>query len=150
MTSPLFVDWPIEQLPGLPPETCQKLQKHGILTTLDLWQQSLHPNGATTLAEKLQLPHQQILKWAAMAELTQVPGVGCQYAGILLHVGVCSMTQLAQSSADSLHQQVLRLQVRTMARDKKLSVGIVNQWILNARTAQQQHSRRRIPKTVQI
>ncbi|NJO86057.1 MAG: DUF4332 domain-containing protein [Synechococcaceae cyanobacterium RM1_1_27] len=63
------------------------------------------------------------------ADLAQVPGVGCIYAGVLLHVGVCSSVQLAKASADSLHQQIMRLQVRTMSRDRKLSVGLVNQWI---------------------
>ncbi len=143
---PALGDWPIEQLPGLPEDVCSKLQHIGILSTLQLWHQSHSPAIAEHLAEKLQMPTQQVLKWSAMADLAQVPGVGCQYAGVLLHVGVCSSVQLANASADSLHQQVLRLQVRTMSRDRKLTVGHVNQWILNARaTASTQRQWRRRP-----
>jgi predicted flap endonuclease-1-like 5' DNA nuclease len=121
------------------------MQHLGILSSMQLWQQSLSAITAEQLAEKLQMPTQQVLKWSAMADLAQVPGVGCIYAGVLLHVGVCSSVQLAKASADSLHQQIMRLQVRTMSRDQKLSVGLVNQWIMKAQetaTAQRQVRRR--------
>ena len=145
LSSPLLSDWPIDQLPGLPEDVCSKMQHLGILSSMQLWQQSLSPVTAEQLAEKLKMPTQQVLKWSAMADLAQVPGVGCIYAGVLLHVGVCSSVQLAKASADSLHQQIMRLQVRTMSRDHKLSVGLVNQWIMKAQetaTAQRQVRRR--------
>jgi len=52
----------------------------------------------------------------------------------LLHAGICSVTQLAQTPAHKLHQQILRLQVATLQRrDLCPHVEEVAGWIKQAR-----------------
>jgi predicted flap endonuclease-1-like 5' DNA nuclease len=77
---------------------------------------------------------QYVNKWVALADLARVPGIGCQYCGLLLHAGICSVTQLAQTPAHKLHQQILRLQVATLQRrDLCPHVEEVAGWIKQAR-----------------
>jgi predicted flap endonuclease-1-like 5' DNA nuclease len=86
------------------------------------------------LANQLQIKFQYVNKWVALADLARIPGIGCQYCGLLLHAGIGSVVQLAQTPAHRLHQQILRLQVATMQRrDLCPHVDEVAGWIKQAR-----------------
>jgi Domain of unknown function (DUF4332) len=92
------------------------------------------PETKQALAGKLQIHSQHINKWVAMAELSSIPSVNCQYCGLLLHAGIASVSQLAQTPVHRLHQQILRLQVATMQRrDLCPSVEEVQLWIQQAK-----------------
>ncbi len=125
-------NWPLEQLPGLAEPDCCLLQQFGITTTGQLL--AAARTHRQQLVTQLQLHLQRLTKWVALAELSQVPGVGTQYCGLLLHAGVSSCAQLALMPASRLHQNLLRLHV-TLLQDRSLcpSVGEVTQWIQQAR-----------------
>jgi predicted flap endonuclease-1-like 5' DNA nuclease len=126
--------WSIEQLPGLSTQDQDKLKNLGITTTQQLLAIANNPQSRLALASKLQIKSQYVQKWVALADLATLPGIGCQYCGLLLHVGICSVAQLATTPAHKLHQQILRLQV-TMMRRRDLCPGVeeVACWIKQAR-----------------
>src|SRR5919202_3721615 len=127
-------DWSIEQLPGLSAQERAKLRGLGITTTGQLLQNASTPQLRQVLANQLQVKTQYVNKWVALADLARIPGIGCQYCGLLLHAGICSVSQLAQTPAHKLHQQILRLQVATMQRrDLCPHVEEVAGWIKQAR-----------------
>lgn len=127
-------DWSIEQLPGLSDRDRSQLQDLGITTTRQLLQKASTPASRQALANQLQIKSQYVNKWVALADLARVPGIGCQYCGLLLHAGIGSVAQLAQTPAHRLHQQILRLQVATMQRrDLCPPVEEVAAWIKQAR-----------------
>jgi predicted flap endonuclease-1-like 5' DNA nuclease len=129
-------DWSIEQLPGLSDQDQSKLRELGITTTGQLLKFASTPQSRQALANQLQIKSQYVHKWFALADLARLPGVGCQYCGLLLHAGVCSVTQLAQTPVHRLHQQILRLQVATMQRrDLCPHVDEVAGWVKQARLA---------------
>ncbi len=127
-------DWSIDQLPGLSIDDHSRLIACGIHTTLQLLQQGKTPEKRSILASQLQIPIRHVNKWVALADLARIPGVGCQYCGLLLHAGVASPTQLAKMPLDRLHRQMLKLQVATLQR-RDLCPGIneVEQWSRQAR-----------------
>jgi len=126
-------DWSIEQLPGLSVQDQSKLRELGITTTKQLLQKAKTPQSRQALASQLAIKFQYVNKWVALADLARVPGIGCQYCGLVLHAGVCSVTQLAQTPAHKLHQQLLRLQVATLQRrDLCPHVEEVAGWIKQA------------------
>ena len=125
--------WSIEQLAGLSKENQLQLLELGIKTTGELLQIAKTPTARLELANRLQLHIQYINKWVALADLARIPSVGCQYCGLLLHAGIASVSQLAQTPIHRLHPQILRLQVATMQRkDLCPSVHQVQQWIKQA------------------
>ncbi|HEY9665819.1 MAG TPA: DUF4332 domain-containing protein [Coleofasciculaceae cyanobacterium] len=127
-------DWPIQQLPGLSDRDCSNLQELGINTTKQLLQKASTSQSKQVLANQLQITPQYVKKWVALADLARIPGIGCEYCGLVLHAGVCSCLQLAQTPAHRLHQQILRLQVATMQRrDLCPQVEAVAAWIKQAR-----------------
>ncbi len=122
-------DWAISLLPGLGADDHARLIAYGIHTTLQLLHQGKTPQTRNQLASQLQIPIRHVNKWVALADLARIPGVGCQYCGLLLHAGVASPTQLAQTPLDRLHRQMLKLQVANLQRrDLCPDVGVVEQW----------------------
>ncbi|MCV3212327.1 DUF4332 domain-containing protein [Plectonema radiosum NIES-515] len=128
-------DWSIEQLPGLGQEELVQLQNCGIFTTKALFQQGNSLQSKVALANKLQVHLQYVNKWVALADLARIPSVGTQYCGLLLHAGIGSVAQLAETPTHRLHQQVLRFQVATMQRrDLCPAIELVQQWRQQAKT----------------
>jgi predicted RecB family nuclease len=131
----LSCDWPIEQLPGLSPEEQTQLQDCGINTTGSLIKEGKTLEARVALAGKLQVHLNYVNKWLALADLARVPSVGTQYCGLLLHAGIASVAQLAQTPTHRLRQQILRLQVATMQRrDLCPAVELIQQWCQQAKT----------------
>jgi hypothetical protein len=127
-------NWPIARLPGLSDQDQSRLQDCGIQTTLHLLQRARTPVQKQALAAHLQIHIQHVNKWVALADLARIPAVGCQYCGLLLHIGIASPAQLAQTPLPRLHHQILKLQVAMMQR-QDLCPGLdeVAGWINQAR-----------------
>lgn len=127
--------WSIEELPGLSAKERSLLTSCKINTTQDLLASARTPQQQQELAAELQIHAQYVRKWVAMADLASIHSVGCQYCGLILHAGIASVAQLAQTPVHRLHRQILRLQVATMQRkDLCPSVDEVQKWVKEAAT----------------
>lgn len=126
--------WSIEQLPGLSEDDQSKLRESGISTTRQLLKKANTPQLKQDLADQLQIKSQHVNKWVAMADLARVPSIGCEHCGLLLHAGIASIAQLAQTPAHRLHQQILRFQVANLQRrDLCPPVAEVSRWVKESR-----------------
>lgn len=126
--------WTIDLLPGLAADDSARLLDHQVATTLDLLKLGDTQDKRNLLATELQVPIRQLNKWVALANLARIPSVGCEYAGLLLHTGIASPQQLAQTSIGQLHRQLLRLYVSTMQRrDLCPAPESIGLWIQQAR-----------------
>ncbi|WP_339375447.1 DUF4332 domain-containing protein [Chroogloeocystis siderophila] len=128
-------NWQISKLPGLNAQEQAQLAQLGVSTTLQLLQQCQTTTQRQALATQLRVRVETVNKWVALANLARIPSVGCQYCGVLLHIGIISVAQLAQTPLHQLHQQVLRLQVTTtQRRDLCPSRSEMQVWINQARS----------------
>ncbi|MGB5770685.1 MAG: DUF4332 domain-containing protein [Crocosphaera sp.] len=126
--------WQIEQLPRLNKGNQEQLKSLGINNTEVLLNSTKTQANKQSLANQLKSPVQLINKWVALADLARVPIVGCDYCGLILHSGIISVKQLAQTSVSSLHRQILKLQVATLQRqDLCPSPDVVQTWINEAK-----------------
>jgi Domain of unknown function (DUF4332) len=126
--------WPLTDLPGMSAQDYQKLYDVEIESTAALLKRTRTLAKQRQLAEKLKLSDRWVRKWMALAELSHLKSVGCQYCGLLLHAGVTSVAQLSTMSPSMLHRHILRLQVSTLQRrDLCPSAGVVMQWIQEAK-----------------
>lgn len=126
-------NWAIAQLPGLSAENLDLLHRAGFKTTLDFWQRTQTPAQRHNLAAHLQLHPKYVNKWAALCDLARIPAVGCTYCGLLLHAGIISVRQLADTPLPKLHRQLMRLQIATMQRqDLCPPLGDVSRWVEQA------------------
>lgn len=126
--------WAIALLPGLSKIEQELLLENGIKTTQDLLQNSRTPQEKILLANKLQIHIKHLNKWVALADLGRIKSVNHQYCGLLLHSGIASVTQLAQTPLHRLHPTIKRLYVATMQRkDLAPSTPLVKKWIEEAK-----------------
>ncbi|MGB3297408.1 MAG: DUF4332 domain-containing protein [Phormidesmis sp.] len=124
----------IADLPGLSHSQVHQLNAIGIKTTFDLLRQGNSVVQRQQLSKKLHANIKHINKWAALANLARIPGIGCQHCGLLLHAGVSTPQQLSTMSVQRLHPQLLRLQVQLFNRaDRAPNVAQVAAWIEQAR-----------------
>lgn len=127
-------NWAIADLPGLSEEHAKLLQTHGIKTTHQLLIATQSQRQEHELAAKLQLHPQYLAKWIALADLARLSSVGIEYCGLILHGGVASVEQLAQTSFSRLHQSLTRLHVANMRRrDLVPPIALVKQWVAEAK-----------------
>jgi predicted flap endonuclease-1-like 5' DNA nuclease len=129
----MISDWSISDLPGLNKSERDLLAQLGIVTTGQLL--TVAPDAATKLKLAIDLGTkvQFVNKLVALADLARLPGIGCQYNGLLLHTGIISVKQLAQMPAHKIHQQLLKLHVATIQRrDLCPNLAQVQGWIKQA------------------
>ncbi|MEM8505711.1 MAG: DUF4332 domain-containing protein [Cyanobacteria bacterium P01_D01_bin.1] len=127
------INYPIGQLPGLTKSQLHQLNSLGISTTFDLLRQGNSLAQRQQLSTQLSTNIKHINKWTALANLARIPGVGCQYCGLLLHAGVSTPSQLATMTVQRLHPQLLRLQVQLFRRaDLAPDTSMVASWIRQA------------------
>ena len=129
----MICDWSISDLPGLNKPERASLAELGIITTGQLLTVAPDAETKQRLAINLGTKIQFVNKLVALADLARLPGVGCQYNGLLLHTGIISVKQLAQMPAHKIHQQLLKLHVATLQRrDLCPNLAQVQGWIKQA------------------
>ncbi|MFQ3585351.1 MAG: DUF4332 domain-containing protein [Cyanobacteriota bacterium] len=130
---PVPVDWPLSRIPGISAADQSALKKVGIESTQHLLDCGSTAAQRQALSTQLKIPLRFIHKWVALADLAQIPSVGPEGCGLLLHAGIVSVEQLAQGSPQALHRNLCRLQVRSLGqRGSQLSFAQVTEWIRQA------------------
>jgi predicted flap endonuclease-1-like 5' DNA nuclease len=134
---------PIHDLPGLSETHAQALANLGFTTTEHLYRYGQSSSHRQALAKNLAVPSRYVTKWMVLAELARIPSVGCTFNGLLLHSGIMSVAQLAESSTQTLYTQIRRLQVKTLQRsDLCPTPDQVSGWIHQAKQLNAQNRRR--------
>jgi predicted flap endonuclease-1-like 5' DNA nuclease len=130
---PTPADWPLSRIPGISAADQSSLKKLGIESTQHLLDRCSTAAQKQVLSAHLKIPLRFIHKWVALADLAQIPSVGPEACGLLLHAGIVSVQQLAQGSPQALHRNLCRLQVRSIGqRGSQLSFAQVAEWIRQA------------------
>lgn len=132
--SPNLETWSLEDLPGISAEQVRQLHTLGLQTTTDLLRLRRSPQHLQTAANQLKLPLRYLQKWVALSDLAQLPSVGCQYCGLLLHSGITSVRQLATVAPGKLHSRIRKLHTMTMKRsDLCPTPDLVVRWVQEAK-----------------
>ena len=128
-------NWAIANLPWLSEEHRRLLEANQIRTTHQLLLATQTKQQQHEFAAKLKIHPQYVAKWIALADLARLKSVGVEYCGLLLHCGVASVWQLAQTPFPHLHGSIVKLQVSTLQRrDLAPSVGLVQEWVREAKS----------------
>ena len=92
----------IDEIEGIGPTYKEKLTGAGITTTDQLLDQCGTKKGREAVSAKTELTTSQLLKWADMADLMRISGVGRQFGELLKAAGVDTVKELRTRNAENL------------------------------------------------
>ena len=123
----------IEHIEGIGAVMGETFRTVGVKDTDSLLQNALTPKQRKELAEKTGLSEARILKFANMADLYRISGVGSEYSELLEAAGVDTVPELAKRNATNLTQAMA-----TVNQEKKLTRQVptepeVTKWIEQAK-----------------
>jgi predicted flap endonuclease-1-like 5' DNA nuclease len=124
----------VEDIEGIGPVTGEKLRATGVKDTDSLLAKAATPAARKALAEAAGVSEAQLLKFANMADLYRVKGIGSEFSELLEAAGVDTVPELARRNAANLTEAMAKLNT-----DKKLTRRVpteseVSGWIEHAKT----------------
>lgn len=123
----------IEDVEGIGPAIGEKLRAAGIKDTDGLLAAAKTAAQRKTLAESTGLGDKQVLKFANMADLFRVHGIGPEYAELLEAAGVDTVPELARRRPDSLTAAMVTAnETRNLVR-RPPSETEVTKWVAEAK-----------------
>jgi predicted flap endonuclease-1-like 5' DNA nuclease len=84
----------IETIEGIGAVYASKLAGAGVETTADLLDKAKDPKGRKTLAAAVGIDESRVLRWANMADLMRIKGVGEEWSELLEAAGVDTVKEL--------------------------------------------------------
>lgn len=122
----------IEEIEGIGPAYAEKLAAADIKTTDELLKLCCDAKGRKATAEKTGLSEGQLLKWANMADLMRISGIGSEYSELLEAAGVDTVKELRNRNAENLAAKMAEVN-ETKNLTRALPAGkTVSKWIEQA------------------
>ncbi len=127
------MSYKIIEIEGIGPTYSEKLTGVGIETTDALLEACATPKGRQDLEEKTGIEGKRILRWANMADLMRVSGVGEEYSDLLEAAGVDTVKELRTRNAENLHAKMVEVnEAKNLVRSLPAS-SQVEKWIEQAK-----------------
>lgn len=123
----------IEQIEGIGPAYATKLATAGIETTDDLLDRCGSAEGREKIAEKAGVTAKQLLKWANMADLMRISGIGGEYAELLEAAGVDTVKELRTRNAENLAAKMAEINAQKKLTRRVASAKQVAKWLDQAK-----------------
>ncbi|MCW5609530.1 MAG: DUF4332 domain-containing protein [Rubrivivax sp.] len=124
----------IQDIEGIGPVTGDKLRAAGITDTDTLLARATTRAARKVLAEATGLTEAQVLKFANMADLYRVKGIGSEFAQLLEAAGVDSVPELARRAAANLAAAMAQLNEQKKLVRRVPAETEVAGWIEHAKT----------------
>lgn len=129
-----MANYKIEEIEGIGPVMGQKMRDAGVTTTDKLLESTLSPKQRKDLAEATGISLKLILKYANMADLFRITGVGQEYAELLEAAGVDTVPELAQRNAENLTAKMEEVNEEKNLVRRTPSLASVEKWVEEAKT----------------
>lgn len=126
----------IATIEGIGDTYARKLKLAGVRTTSTLLARAKDPKGRKELAAAAQIDESLILKWANMADLMRIKGVGEEYSELLEAAGVDTVKELRNRNVANLTKALLEANARRKMVRLLPSEKAVARWVAYAKTLQ--------------
>ena len=123
----------IEEIEGIGPAFAAKLASAEISTTEHLLKLCCDAKGRKSTAEKCGLTTSQLLKWANMADLMRISGIGSEYSELLEAAGVDTVKELRNRNAANLAAKMAEVNAEKKLTRTVPSEKVVTGWVDQAK-----------------
>lgn len=128
-----MANYKIEEIEGIGPAMGEKLRNAGINNTDKLLEGTKTPKQRSELAESTGISPKLILRFANMADLFRITGVGQEYAELLEAAGVDTVPELAQRRPDNLTAKMEEVNTEKKLVRRTPSLKEVEKWVAEAK-----------------
>lgn len=123
----------ITEMEGVGPTYGEKLAAAGVADTDTLLEKCKTPKDRASLAADADISDKLILRFANMADLYRIKGVGSEYAELLEAAGADTVPSLAQRNAENLHAKMAEINEAKNLTRKLPTVNDCTNWIGQAK-----------------
>lgn len=127
------MSYKIEEIEGIGPAFKEKLGGANINSTDDLLASCADPKGRKATSEKTGIGDGQLLKWANMADMMRISGIGPQYAELLEASGVDTVKELQHRNAENLAAKMSEVNAAKKLAKTSPAVSTIEGWIGQAK-----------------
>lgn len=128
-----MANYKIEEIEGIGPALGEKLRNAGINNTDKLLEGCKTKKQRQDLAESTGISEKQILRFANMADLFRISGVGQEFAELLEAAGVDTVPELATRRADNLTAKMEEVNNEKKLTRRTPSLAEVEKWVAEAK-----------------
>lgn len=128
-----MASYKIDEIEGIGPAFASKLAGSNIQTTDDLLERCCAPAGRKKISESSGIGESQLLKWANMADLMRISGVGRQYSELLEAAGVDTVKELRNRNAENLATKMKEINDAKRLAKSAPANSVVGEWINQAK-----------------
>jgi len=128
-----MANYKIEEIEGIGPALGEKLRAAGVSSTDKLLDACKTKKQREALAEASGVSEKQILKFANMADLFRITGVGQEFSELLEAAGVDTVPELAQRRADNLTAKMQEVNEAKKLTRRTPSLAEVEKWVAEAK-----------------
>lgn len=127
------MSYPVIDIEGIGPAYAEKLKARGIATTDALLEAAKSPKGRRDLAAASGIDEARVLKWANMADLMRIKGVGEEYSELLEAAGVDTVKELKGRVPANLHKAMADVNEKRKLVRALPTVAMVEKWVAQAK-----------------
>lgn len=124
----------IEDIEGIGPAYGEKLKAAKIKTTDDFLKLCCDKKGRKAVAEQTSISETLILKWANLADLMRLKGVGPQFSELLEAAGVDTVKELRHRKAENLAAKMAEINEAKKLTRRVPDAEAIQGWIDEAKT----------------
>lgn len=123
----------IVELEGIGPANAKKLARADITSTEALLEKCADRKGRKLASAVTGCSEKQLLKWANMADLMRVRGVGQEFSELLEAAGVDTVKALRNRRADNLTKKMAEVNGAKKLTRRVPSQAMVERWVAQAK-----------------
>lgn len=123
----------ITDIEGIGPAKAEQLAKADISTTDDLLKLCCDAKGRKATCATTGCSESQLLKWANMADLMRISGVGEEFSELLEAAGVDTVKELRNRNAENLATKMAEVNAEKKLTRALPSAKTVTKWVAQAK-----------------
>ena len=127
------MSYPIKNIEGIGAKFADKLAVAGIRTTRDFLELCAAEKGRKAVCKQTGVSGKHLLKWANLADLMRIKGIGTQYSELLEAAGVDTVKELRRRKAENLATKMKEVNVKKKLTRVTPPTQIVKSWISAAK-----------------
>lgn len=128
------MSYKIEEIEGIGPASAKKLAAANIANTDDLLKLCCDAKGRKATAAATGVSEGQLLKWANMADLMRISGVGSEFSELLEAAGVDTVKELRNRNAENLATRMTEVNETKKLTRTVPSAKTVDGWVAQAKS----------------